>query len=105
MNKKAIDPIVLLTGLAGIVGSGLLAGLGASIDVWAPGWGKTTVSVLTTVSLAAALIVYLINNRTPTNVATVTDHATGLPVQIATVAAPGDPPAPVAAPVAAKVGP
>lgn len=87
MNFKATDIITILAALAALAGTGALNVFGDSIEVWAPGWGKKTVAILTSVCYAAALIVYVWKNRTGAPATSIVANAPIVPPGTATLTA------------------
>ena len=65
VKLTATDVVSILSALAGLVGTGLLATFGTAIDAIAPGWGTKVVALLTAVSYAAAIILRVLTNPSP----------------------------------------
>ena len=65
MNADQSKIFKLITGIAGLAGSGILIGAGPIIDAAFPGWGVKVLAYLTLASFAASAILQVLGSSPP----------------------------------------
>jgi hypothetical protein len=65
MNSAQSKIVKIISGIAGLAGSGILIGAAPLIDAAAPGWGVKVIAYITLVSFGATLLLQIIGSSPP----------------------------------------
>jgi hypothetical protein len=80
MNSDQSKIVKIITGLAGLAGSGLLIGAGPIIDAAFPGWGVKVIAYLSLASFAATALLQILGSSPPAGQQWLTGPKNSVPI-------------------------